>query len=286
MASDASPHSGFVTTPDGVRLHYTQQGPPSGPNLVFLAGWAQTSAHFRKQVEHFSAKFRVTTYDHRGHGESDKPAFGYRVYRLAADLEAVLAELDLRDAVLVGHSMGAAVIWAHWDLYPHDRIKKLVFIDQAATLTANPAWTPEQAALAAAVFPAARRFELANALRGPQWKETWSAMARSFYSPDIPPADFEWALREQMKMPSELAGALIQDHAAADWRDVFPRINVPTLVVSARGSLLPVEGLEWIAKQIPGARLEVFGKEEGGSHFMYWENPDKFNKILEEFLAS
>ncbi|KAI1379027.1 alpha/beta-hydrolase [Hypoxylon crocopeplum] len=279
--------SNFITTtPDGVRLRYWQDGPTSGPNVVFLPGWVQTAAQFKKQVEHFKTHYRVTTYDHRGHGDSDKPSFGYRVARLAADLECLLVQLDLRDVTLVGHSMGSSVIWAHWDLFAHDRLRKLVFVDQAPALTADPAWSPEQVAEAGAVFSAAQRFDVAAALRGPQWKEAWTGLSKGFFSPDVDPKDFEWALEQQMKAPPEVAAALMLDHAAQDWRDVIPRINVPTLVVGAKGSMVAVQGMEWITKQIPGARLEIFEKEEGGSHFMFWENPEKFNRILEEFLKA
>lgn len=96
----------------GVRLHYSQAGPPAAPNLVLIPGWSQTAAQFQKQVAHFQTRYRVTTYDHRGHGDSDKPGFGYRVYRLAADLEALLEALELRDVVVLGHSMGVSVVWA------------------------------------------------------------------------------------------------------------------------------------------------------------------------------
>ncbi|KAI1764401.1 alpha/beta-hydrolase [Hypoxylon sp. FL1150] len=278
--------SDFITTPDGVRLRYWQEGPASAPNVVFLAGWAQTAAQFKKQVAHFKSNFRVTTYDHRGHGDSDKPAFGYRVARLAADLESLLAQLDLREVTLVGHSMGAAVIWAHWDLFPHphDRVKKIAIVDQGAAVTADPGWTPEQAAEAGTVFPAGRRFELAGALRGPEWRAAWEGLARSFFSPDVAAADIAWALEQQIKTPREAAATLLLDHAAADWRDVIPRIDVPALVIGARGSLFPVAGLEWIGRQIAGARTVVFEKDEGGFHSMFWENPDKFNRVLEEFL--
>ncbi|KAK6956250.1 hypothetical protein Daesc_001524 [Daldinia eschscholtzii] len=284
MASDTS-KSGYVTVADGIRLRYWQDGPASGPNVVFIPGWVQTAAQFKKQTEHFKAKYRVTTYDHRGHGESDKPSFGYRISRLAADLEAVLTHLDLRNAVLVGHSMGAAVLWSHWDLFPHDRISKLVFIDQSPSMTVNPTWSPEEATEAGAVFQPSQRFDIASGLRGPQWKEAWTGLARSFFTPDVDPEDFEWSLAQQMKSSPETAAALIADHVALDHRDVFPRINVPTLVFAGRGSVFPTAAAEWIAKQT-GGRAEVFEKEEGGSHFLFWENPEKFNRILEEFLTT
>ncbi|OTB15355.1 hypothetical protein K445DRAFT_117374 [Daldinia sp. EC12] len=284
MTTDTS-KSGYVTVAEGIRLRYWQDGPVAGPNVVFIPGWVQTAAQFKKQIEHFKAKYRVTTYDHRGHGESDKPSFGYRISRLAADLETVLTHLDLRNAVLVGHSMGAAVLWSHWDLFPHDRISKLVFIDQSASMTVNPTWSPEEATEAGAIFQPAQRFDIASGLRGPQWKEAWTGLARSFFTPDVVPEDFEWSLAQQMKSSPETAAALIADHVALDHRDIFPRINVPTLVFTGRGSVFPPAAAEWIAKQT-GGRAEVFEKEEGGSHFLFWENPEKFNRILEEFLTS
>ncbi|KAI1806940.1 alpha/beta-hydrolase [Daldinia bambusicola] len=286
MATETST-SGYVTVADGVRLRYWQDGPVSGPNIVFVPGWVQTAAQFRKQVEHFKATFRVTTYDHRGHGESDKPSFGYRVSRLAADLATLLAHLDLRDAVLVGHSMGAAVLWSHWDLFPgdRDRITKLVFIDQAPCMTIDPSWSPEQAAEVGALFTASQRFDIATGLRGPEWKEAWSGVSRSFFTAEAEPADLEWVLAQQMKASRESAAALIADHIALDYRDIIPRISVPTLTVAGRGSLFPTAGAEWIGKQT-GGRVEIFEKEEGGSHSMFWENPEKFNGILGEFLSA
>ncbi|KAI1401528.1 alpha/beta-hydrolase [Hypoxylon fuscum] len=279
--------TGTITTiPDGVKLRYSQEGPSSGPNLVFIPGWAQTAAQFKKQVEHFKTKYRVTTYDHRGHGDSEKPAHGYRVTRLAADLENLLVQLDLRDVTLIGHSMGSSVIWAHWDLYAHDRIAKVVLVDQPSAMTANPAWSPAQIAEAGAVFSEAQKFEVANALRSPQWKDMWVGMAKGFFTPDFDAADFEWMLQMSTKQPPEIGAAMILNHASMDWRDVIPLINVPTLVVGGKASLVPPQAVEWIAKQIPGARLEIFEKEERGSHFMFWENPEKFNRILDEFLST
>ncbi|KAI1392077.1 alpha/beta-hydrolase [Hypoxylon trugodes] len=278
--------SGFITTPDGIRLSYTQTGPVSAPNLVFIAGWVQTASIFHKQVSHFSSSYRVTTYDHRGHGNSDKPNFGYRVYRLAADLESLLTQLDIQDAVLVGHSMGSSVLWAHWDIYSHERVKKLVFIDEARTITMNPNWTPEQTAEAGAVMPPQAKFDLLEPLRGPHWKEAWTAFSRGFFSDDINPEELKFALDESMKSPPSVAAAMMNDHASIDWEDIFPRITAPTLVIGAKASRFPVESIQWIAKQIPNSRLEIFEKEEGGSHFMFFENPEKFNRILDEFLSS
>ncbi|KAI1080243.1 alpha/beta-hydrolase [Whalleya microplaca] len=278
--------SDFIKTADGVRLSYSQHGPSSGPKLLFIPGWCQTGLQFKKQVEYFKKNFLVTTYDHRGHGDSDKPAYGYRIARLAADLDALLTQLDLRDVTLLGHSMGASVTWAHWDLFPHDRISKIVVIDQSPVMIANPAWLPEQATSYAALFAPEAVWAFANALSGPDGKATYEGLAKQFFSPDIAQADLEWALEQNFKIPLEHAATLFINHATIDWRDVLPRINVPTLVVAGKISLAHYQGIEWVASQIPGSQLETFEKEEGGSHCMFWENPEKFNRLVEGFLSS
>jgi pimeloyl-ACP methyl ester carboxylesterase len=81
-----------------------------------------------------------------------------------------------------------------------------------------------------------------------------------------------------------LAATLFLDHATRDWRDVIARIRLPTLVVAAEMSIFPSESQEWIARQIPGARLEIFAEKDGGSHFMCFENPTRFNAVVRDFL--
>ena len=133
---------GEVTTNDGVGLRYREAG--SGQPLVLVHGWSQAAALFRYQLDGLSDRYRVIAYDQRGHGESDKPAFGYRIARLAKDLHEFLVALDLRDAAVLGHSMGCSVLWAYWDLFGADRLAKLILVDQTSFLTRNPAWSPTE----------------------------------------------------------------------------------------------------------------------------------------------
>ena len=67
---------------------------------------------------------------------------------------------------------------------------------------------------------------------------------------------------------------------------MIPALNLPTLVFGGElASIFPPQAAAWIAAQIPGARVSVFGRDEGGSHFMFWENPTKFNAVLRDFLG-
>ncbi|KAF5620146.1 AB hydrolase superfamily [Fusarium sp. NRRL 52700] len=274
--------TGTITTSDGVSLTYNQKGPEHGKQLLFIPGWRQAAVEWKKQVEYFTAAgYRVTTYDMRGHGESAKPNFGYRVSRFAADLNDVLTQLHLKDVTIVGHSMGCSVTWAFWDQYPasHMLVHKIVFADQSADFVIDPTWPKDKAQQMAAIFTPDAVYQTAAdmAAQGP-------ALVKSMFTKDLTEADYNWIMEQNKKMSDKNAGTLLIDHAFRDWRDVLPNINVPALVIAGELSIFPYQGVEWVASQIPGAKHYTFSAEEKGSHFMFWQNPEKFNSVVKDFI--
>jgi non-heme chloroperoxidase len=95
----------------------------------------------------------------------------------------------------------------------------------------------------------------------------------------------EWMVQCNLQMPGDLAGTLAYNHWHTDWRDLIPRINLPTLIISGRASVIPWKSQEWIHRQIRGSQFEVFEEAEGGRHFMFLENPEKFNRMIMEYLG-
>ncbi|KAM0230867.1 hypothetical protein ACHAPO_008923 [Fusarium lateritium] len=276
--------TGTITTSDGVSLTYNQSGPEAGKQLLFITGWRQSAAEWKKQAEYFSKNgFRVTTYDMRGHGESAKPEFGYRVSRFAADLNDLVTKLQLKDVTIVGHSMGCSVTWAFWDQYPasHKFIRKLVFADQPADFVIDPTWPKEKAQVMGAIFTPDAVYQTAADMvaQGP-------ALVKSMFTDDLTEADYDWIMEQNKKMSDKNAGTLLIDHAFRDWRDVLPRINVPALVIGGEVSIFPHQGVEWVATQIPSAQHYTFSAEEKGSHFMFWQNPEKFNSLVRNFVEA
>lgn len=89
--------TGVIKPRDGINLSYTQEGPKDAANIVFMAGWRQTAAQWRKQASYFSKQYRVTTYDHRSHGESQKTAKSHRITSYASDFVNLLDQLNLQD---------------------------------------------------------------------------------------------------------------------------------------------------------------------------------------------
>src|SRR5688500_1399436 len=131
-----APHTSRHVEVNGVKLHYLDYGTDGRTPMLCLHGGAVTAHWFDFVAAGFTADYHVRALDQRGHGDSqhaDPP--DYRYQTSASDLAAVVEKLDLRDFVLVGHSMGGLVSLVYAATYP-GRVKKLVLID--STLQATP----------------------------------------------------------------------------------------------------------------------------------------------------
>src|SRR5262245_39006473 len=92
-----------------IEIYYEDHG--SGKPVVLIHGWPLSGASWEKQTAALlTAGYRVITYDRRGFGRSSQPVTGYDYGTLAADLDRLLTGLDLRDATLVGFSMGGGEV--------------------------------------------------------------------------------------------------------------------------------------------------------------------------------
>ncbi|GAB4433415.1 MAG: alpha/beta hydrolase [Chloroflexi bacterium OHK40] len=268
-----------VTTNDGYRLHYEERG--QGEPLVLVHGWSQSAAMFMHQLNGLSDRYHVIALDLRGHGESDKPAHGYRISRLAKDLYDALDELQLSDVNLLGWSMGCSVAWCYLDLFGPARLARLILVDEPAWVMHTPDQSADEIANTGAILDAAGLVGLYNALRS-DTVATVSGFVGGMVTPDMPADLREWVIAENLKLPAEYAARLLLNHGSLDWRDVIPRISLPTLVIGGKHSHVNPQSQIWIHEQIPDSRLEIF--EEGGSHFMFLEAPDRFNAVVDAFL--
>lgn len=110
-----------------IELHYEDKG--SGQPVVLIHGYPLDGNSWDGQTSALlEAGYRVITYDRRGFGKSSQPSTGYDYDTFAADLNAVLETLDLRDAVLVGFSMGTGEVARYLSVYGSARIAKAVFL--------------------------------------------------------------------------------------------------------------------------------------------------------------
>ena len=110
-----------------IDLHYEDRG--AGQPVVLIHGFPLSGRSWEKQAfALLDAGFRVITYDRRGFGDSSQPTTGYDYDTFAADLDALMTELDLRDAVLVGFSMGTGEVTRYLGTYGSERVSRAVLI--------------------------------------------------------------------------------------------------------------------------------------------------------------
>jgi non-heme chloroperoxidase len=139
----------FITSRDGIRLHWKEWG--SGRPLLFVHGAAVHGQFWDYQVAALAEHgFRCITYDRRGHGRSDQPAYGYDYDSLADDLADVLAALDLRGVTLVGHSMGCAEILRYLTRHGGSRVSGIALLGTTTPFLLQTERQPQ--------WPTGRRF--------------------------------------------------------------------------------------------------------------------------------
>ena len=129
-------HTSRFVGVNGLELHYLDYGTEGRPPMLCLHGGAVHAHWFDFVAGGFTAEYHVRALDQRGHGDSGRaepPDYRYQSY--ASDLAQVIEKLDLRDLVLVGHSMGGLVSLVYAATYP-GRVRKLVIVD--STLRATP----------------------------------------------------------------------------------------------------------------------------------------------------
>lgn len=272
----------FVTN-DGAEISYLEAG--SGRPFIMIPGWSQTAAQWHHQIDHFAATHRVIAMDMRGHGESAKVEHGYRIHRLARDVRELMEQQDIDDAVIMGHSMGCSVIWALLDLYGSDRLSRIVLVDEPAYLLQSDYLSPDEQVDAGAIFPHEAAVGLAQGLSdASSYEATLGSLLDVMVTSDIDPAMKSAMAQANAKLPGRLSARLLMNHVYMDWRDVIARIDVPTLCVGGDVSNVPANCMPWAASVIDGAQVEVFSADDKGSHFMFMENPDRFNARLDAFL--
>ena len=192
--------------------------------------------------------------------------------------------LDLGQTTLLGHSMGVAVIWAYLDVFGVAGIDHFVFADSRPTLVRDRDWSDAEARIAGGTQTLAQLEDLTHRLRSADGWNVLIDVVRHMVSPDLPPDRFEALIATNRATTNETRATLWFDECTYDWRDLIPTVSRPTLVVHGLGSMIPVESQRWIADAIPSAQFATIPAEEGGSHFAFWENPERFGEIVGNFL--
>ena len=263
-----------------IDLYYEDNG--SGSPVVLLHGWPVDSRSWEPQLPALvQAGHRVVTYDRRGFGRSSRPSTGYDFDTLAADLDTLLTTLDLRDATLVGFSLGTGEVARYVGRYGTDRLRGCVLIESLAPSFAKSADNPQGADRAA--VDGVQQAVLAD-------RYAWiTGLLGDFLNLDdyLGTRVSEETVRA---MWQACAGASpIATWAAPEgWLDDFTQdittMTVPTLIIHGTADrILPIDGQgRRLHAALPDARyVEI----EGGPHVLCVTHHDDVNRELLDFLS-
>jgi pimeloyl-ACP methyl ester carboxylesterase len=174
-----------------------------------IPGWSQSAAEFGRQMDDLSGACRVIAVDMRGHGESEKPAQGYRIGQLAADLADLIEALDLRDLVALGHSMGSSVIWSYLEAYGPGRLAGMIVVDQAPACLARTEWDAATRLAAGVIGPSAgREDEMYETIRTTGTVGGLADFLSGMFTKAMARDELEWIAAENLKLPRPYAAAL------------------------------------------------------------------------------
>jgi pimeloyl-ACP methyl ester carboxylesterase len=261
--------SSTIALANGPRLHYVEHGDRDGVPAILLHGLSDSWRSFERALPHLPRSIRVIAPSQRGHGDSERPASGYRPSDFAADLAALMDALAIPRAVIVGHSMGAA-------------IAERFVLDH-----------PERA-LGLALVGAFRNFRDNAAVR-----ELWNGAVAGMSDPidvgfvnefqraclveAMTPDFFALVVKESLKVPARVWRATLAGLMSEDCEAARGRIVAPTMILwGARDAFATRAEQDAIAAAIPGARLTAW--PEAG-HSPHWENPAGFALELTTFVA-
>jgi non-heme chloroperoxidase len=265
----------------GIEIYYEDHG--SGQPAVLVHGYPLNGHSWEKQERVLlEAGYRVITYDRRGFGQSSQPTVGYDYDTFAADLNALIEHLDLRDIVLVGFSMGTGEVTRYLGRYGSARVSKAVLMGAIPPFLLKTDDNPE--GVDGAVFEGIKAAVIAD--RPAYFKD----FLDNFYNVDqlggTRISDQAWQNSFIVAVgASAYAAHACVDTWLTDFRADLPKIDVPMLVIHGDADrILPFEST---AARLPGliAGLQLV-KVEGGPHNIAWTHSEEVNEALLAFVGA
>lgn len=263
----------FVTV-NGLRVHYLDWGANDKQPFIMLHGIAREAHSFDHIAPQFNTNYHVIAMDLRGHGDSDRsPEGAYLVEDMVKDVEGLVAQLDLRNIVLLGNSTGGRVAQVYAGLHP-DRVARLIVEDVGPERPANIADSFARQVQAQANGWASED-ELVAFLMASD-KRTPEALQRNY-------AHFGTKRRADGRIVWKRDPNLVKGFIPTELWEYVRKITCPTIyILGGASSIVPPKTQEELKSTLPQVQIVVV---PGTGHYPDLEAADTFVKIVKAFLA-
>jgi len=263
-----------------IDLYYEDHG--SGKPVVLIHGYPLSGASWEKQTAALlAAGHRVITYDRRGFGKSSQPTTGYNYDTFAEDLHKVVTQLELRDAAIVGFSMGGGEVARYIGKYGSKSVSKAVFISSVPPFLLKTPDNPE--GVDGSVFEGIQKAVAADRYA------FFTEFFKNFYNTDVLLGKRVSEATIQASWNLAASASATASYACVptwheDFRQDVARVDVPALVIHGDADRIVPIGAAGLrtAKLIKGARLVTV---KDGPHCITWTHAEEVNRELVSFLA-
>ena len=274
----------FITTTDGTEIFYKDWGAEDAQPIVFHHGWPLSSDDWDTQMLFFLAHgYRVVAHDRRGHGRSAQVSDGHDMDHYASDSSAVVEELDLKDAIHVGHSTGGGQVARYVARHgqPQGRVAKAVLVSAVPPLMVKTAGNPDGTPIE--VFDGFRAALAAN--RAQFFLDVPAGPFYGYNRPGAKPSQgvIENWWRQGMMGSAKAHYEGIKAFSETDQTEDLKEITVPTLVMQGDDDqVVPYKAAAIMQdKLLQNSKLIIY---PGFSHGMLTVNADVVNADLLAFI--
>src|SRR6202167_4335056 len=283
--------SGFITTSDGVKIHYIEAGrlaiSPSAqignpmpkdavikqgeiglsashqfPSILFVPGWTMRGWIWQSQIDYFAHDYRVVAMDPRSQGQSSQTTDGLYPAARARDIKAVVDQLHLAPVVIVSWSMAVVETMAYVDQFGTGDFAGLILVDNDAG--------------GRAPGDADRDFGLLKGLLEDRQNAVNNFVRKLNFKKPQAEEYLQKVIQASLRVPTNTAVALLVGYFVSDYRSALPKIDKPSIVCAAKSPYMST--IVEMQKQMQGSQLEVF---DGDGPALFVDDADKFNSLLE-----
>lgn len=263
-----------------IDIYYEDHG--KGQPVVLIHGFPLNGASWEKQERALLRDgYRVIAYDRRGFGKSSQPSIDYNYDAFADDLNVLMTKLDLRDAILVGFSMGSGEVARYLGTYGSSRVSKAIFISPIPPFLLKT--NDNKDGVDANIFKEIKKEILADR---PAYLKKF---LHTFYNYDVNLGKrvSEQVIQANFNVAASASAKGTYDCVSSwltDFRLDLPRIDIPALIIQGDADkILPLEATgARLAKELKGSQLIVI---KGGPHAICWTHAEEVNNAILDFIS-